>query len=142
MQPAGQVNNQGNAINDPNAHVYNQPNYTPVVNNNLPNAQRKPLTLIPLGRLDDIFPKRTISKLAVPYEKLSDAELNLLQGATRQATVRRIREIEGIQTELTGISARLCRVLQAFPQEGAVNGNEPNDGESSLDAQSASRSTD
>jgi nicotinate-nucleotide pyrophosphorylase len=50
-------------------------------------------------------------------DSLSDEQLIRLEGRSRSAILNRLRTIENIQDQLTGISTQLNQVLQLIPDD-------------------------
>ncbi|KAJ3120176.1 E3 ubiquitin-protein ligase hrd1 [Physocladia obscura] len=74
-----------------------------------------PFTLTPLSSLS---PSQLTPKLP-PLEKLSDTDLKLLEGQTRENAISRLGEINEIQKHLAAISVRLAQVIEIMPRQAA-----------------------
>ncbi|KAJ3194172.1 E3 ubiquitin-protein ligase hrd1 [Irineochytrium annulatum] len=56
-------------------------------------------------------------------DHLSDDQLRSLEGRSREAVIQRIRAVQNVQLQLTGITTQLTQILQMFPQEGPAEAN-------------------
>jgi E3 ubiquitin-protein ligase synoviolin len=121
-----------NAPNPPAPNFLNQPLENPLPFILPPDVQQPPLifnptqipplpatsfTLTPLGTVESLFPNGTLLFNLAPLEELNDQELRELEGTSREAAIKRIRALEKIQRQLTGVITQLSQVIQQYPLE-------------------------
>ncbi|KAJ3210510.1 hypothetical protein HDU67_005241 [Dinochytrium kinnereticum] len=78
------------------------------------NINMYPFTLTPLAS----FGNAAYTPQALDH--LTDDQLSGLEGRTREAVVNRIRAVQNVQSQLTGVVTQLTQILQMFPEGEAI----------------------
>jgi hypothetical protein len=57
----------------------------------------------------------------VALESLTDEEVEQLEGSSREAAIRRIRALENVQRQLTGVLTQLTQIVSAIDSNESVD---------------------
>ena len=58
---------------------------------------------------------------------MTDEQLALMEGSSRDAVIARIKAINSVQDQLSGIVVQLTQVLDMMPSEGSTKRRDVND---------------
>lgn len=54
-------------------------------------------------------------------DHIPDEEIFMLQGQSREAAIRRIRALEGVQRQLTGVIVQLTQIISSIDESNRAN---------------------